>query len=113
MSDDPARNEASNGKTPQGTTVRATTSADGRTGKPVKFAPRQEIPNELYADGVGGLQFGRNIVKLDLYRVLEFDRDDAEVRQLAHRLVLPITAIPELVRLLQGFGQAVKDQSGN
>jgi len=111
MSDDQARKDASNGKAPQGSSVRASTPADGRPGKAVKFAPRQDIPDELYADGVGGLQFGRNIVKLDLYRVLEFDRDDTEVRQLAHRVVLPITAIPELVRLLQGFGQAVKDQS--
>ncbi|WP_075221826.1 hypothetical protein [Acuticoccus yangtzensis] len=83
------------------------------TGRKVKFVGRQEIPDELYADGVGSLHFGRNVVKLDLYRVLEFDRDDAEVRQLAHRVVLPITAIPELVRVLQNFGQVVKDHSSS
>lgn len=83
----------------------------GAASKKVRFVARQEIPNEIYADGVGGLHFGRNVVKLDLYRVLEFDKEQAEVRQLAHRVVLPVTAIPELVRLLQGFGQVVRDSA--
>lgn len=77
----------------------------------VRFVARPDIPSEIYADGVGGLHFGRNVVKLDLYRVLEFDKDQTEVRQLAHRLALPVTAIPELVRLLQGFGQVIKDHN--
>ncbi|MDP6882818.1 MAG: hypothetical protein QF830_01660, partial [Rhodospirillales bacterium] len=47
------------------------------------------------------------LVKLDCYRVVGIDRsDNAEVRSVTHRLVLPSSAIPEMVRLFQNMARA-------
>jgi hypothetical protein len=49
------------------------------------------------------------VVKIDFYRAVGIDQEDKkEVRTISHRLVLPLTAIPELSQLLQGYDQAVQ-----
>ena len=74
-----------------------------------KFAPQATAPEDSYADGAASITGSRNVVKLDFYRVVGVDQEDKkEVRTISHRLVLPLTAIPELVQLLQGYGQAVQ-----
>lgn len=74
-----------------------------------KFAPLATAPGDTYADGAASITGSRNVVKLDFYRVDGLDQEDnKEVRTISHRLVLPLTAIPELIQLLQGYGQAVQ-----
>jgi hypothetical protein len=62
---------------------------------------------EIYVDGFTGL-FGRGgVVKIECYRVVGLDRDDkAELRRVTHRLVLPTSAVGELVKVVQGVVQA-------
>lgn len=75
-----------------------------------RFAPSQALPEDSYADGAANITGGRNVIKIDLYRVAGFDAEDnKEVRVLSHRIVLPHTAIPELLRLLQGYSQAFQE----
>ena len=74
-----------------------------------KFARRATAPEDSYADGAASITGSRNVVKLDFYRVVGIDQEDnKEVRSISHRLVLPMTAIPELMQLLQGYGKAVQ-----
>ena len=74
-----------------------------------KFAPLATAPEDSYADGAASITGSRNVVKLDFYRVVGVDQEDKkEVRTISHRLVLPQTAIPELLQLLQGYGRAVQ-----
>ena len=49
------------------------------------------------------------VVKINLYRVVGTDaNDDAEVRSVSHRLVMPVSAVPELVRLIQSMAQSAR-----
>jgi hypothetical protein len=74
-----------------------------------KFAPLSTMPEDSYADGAASITGGRNVIKIDFYRVVGIDQEDKkEVRKISHRLVFPLTAIPELRQLLQGYGQAVQ-----
>ena len=59
-------------------------------------------PEEIYVDGISSLSFRANVVKLDCYRVVGQDpKENTENRMVAHRLVMPATALQELVQLLQ------------
>lgn len=74
-----------------------------------KFASLTTPPEDSYADGAASITGGRNVVKIDFYRAVGIDQEDKkEVRTISHRLVLPLTAIPELSQLLQGYDQAVQ-----
>ena len=74
-----------------------------------KFAPLATTPEDSYADGAASITGSRNVIKLDFYRVVGTDQEDKkEVRTISRRMVMPLTAIPELLQLLQGYGQAVQ-----
>ena len=80
-----------------------------RQGPAFKFLRPANPPDDTFADGAAGIIAGRNVVKIDFYRVAGFDREDnREIRTVSQRLVLPLNSIPELMRLLRGFGQAVQ-----
>lgn len=69
----------------------------------------QVQPEDSFADGAHGFTVGRNVIKLDLYRVVGFDREaNQEVRTHSHRIVLPLTAVPEIVKLLQQYEAAIR-----
>ena len=74
-----------------------------------KFVQVQTPPEDSYADGPAAMSVGRNVLKLDLYRAAGVDpQDKKEIRILSHRIVLPLTAIPELMHLLQSYNNAVQ-----
>ena len=67
-------------------------------GPKIKMAANPTPPDEIFIDGVAGILARPGLVKLDCYRVVGIDRtDNAEVRSVTHRLVLPAAAIPEMV----------------
>lgn len=77
----------------------------------VKLASMSGPAEEIFVDGVGGIMARAGIVKLDLYRVIGFDREEeAEVHSISHRLVLPAAALPELLRVTQGLVKAQEDK---
>lgn len=81
------------------------TSAGGIEHKYLQQLP----PEESFADGAHGVTMTRNVFKLDLYRVVRYDQaSNEELRNISHRIVLPMTAVPELVNLLQGVVQAMQ-----
>ena len=85
--------------------------ASGPKGK-FKYIQLPTPPNDSFADGAHGIILGRNVLKLDLYRVVGFDGEKKEeIRSISHRLVLPTTAVPELINLLQGIVRAVQQTS--
>ena len=61
-----------------------------------------EPAEEIYVDGIGNLFFRGGVVKLNCYRVVGSDSEqNEEVRHHSHKLVMPTTALPDLIRLLQ------------
>lgn len=58
---------------------------------------------EVYVDGIAGILGRANVCKLDCYNVVGIDRDDnnAEIRRVTHRLVMPTTALPELIQMIK------------
>ena len=73
--------------------------------RPVRLAENQTPPEEVFVDGVAGGMARAGVMKLDWYRVLRVDpADNAEIRSVTHRLVLPVAAVPELLRLFKNMG---------
>jgi hypothetical protein len=64
--------------------------------------------DELYIDGIAGVLGRSNVCKLDCYRVVGIDREDnnAEIRRITHRLVLPTSALPELIHIIKALSEA-------
>ncbi len=60
-------------------------------------------PDELYVDGISAIIGRAGVIKLDCYRVVGVDKDNAEVRSVSHRLVLPAGAVPGQVRLFENM----------
>jgi hypothetical protein len=78
-----------------------------------RMAPPPRPIDDSFADGAAGFIIGRNVLKLDLYRVVGYDRESGqEVRAQSHRIVLPMTAIGELKQLLQQFDEAQQRARG-
>ncbi len=74
-----------------------------------KFVQTQTPPVDSYADGAATISVSRNVLKLDLYRAAGMDpQDKKEIRILSHRIVLPLTAMSELMQLLQGYSNALQ-----
>lgn len=73
-------------------------------GPTIRMAANPLPPDEVFADGVAGVLARPGLVKLECYRVMRIDREDnAEVRCVTHRLVLPSGAIQDLRRMLDGL----------
>ena len=72
--------------------------------RPIRLVENQTPPEEVFVDGVAGGMARAGVMKLDWYRVLRVDpEDNAEIRSVTHRLVLPAAAVPELGRLFQNM----------
>jgi hypothetical protein len=80
-----------------------------QTSTKIKMMANPHQVEEIYVDGISGV-FGRGgVMKLDCYRVVGIDKEDnAEVRQITHRLVIPNSAVPELMKAMQGVADTVK-----
>ena len=66
---------------------------------------------DIYADGVSSVMARGGVVKLDLYQAVGIQRNtNVEMRRSSHRLVMPATAIPELLRIFQNAMQAAQPQ---
>lgn len=87
-----------------------TRKEDGDAAQPAFRMVQAPVPVEdSFADGVGGFTVGRNVLKLDLYRVVNIDRESGqEMRAHSHRIVLPLTAIPELANVINQYESAVR-----
>lgn len=88
--------------------TRADNGAGKRTAK-VAIAPSlaQSI---IYADGVHSLAIRAGVGQMDLYQVLAAD-GKSESRVVTHRIVLPMAAMNELMRMFSTIARAsVKDQ---
>jgi len=86
-------------------------------GPAVRMAANPLPPEEVFADGVAGVLARPGLIKLECYRVMRVDREDnAEVRCVTHRLVLPSGTVPDLIRMLtdltRGAGRAEDGKSG-
>ncbi len=79
------------------------------TRPPVKMVPNPAPIDEVYVDGTSGLISRGGVIKLDLFRVVGIDpADKTESRQVSHRLVLPLTALPELLNAFQSVARAAQ-----
>lgn len=92
--------------------------AAGQTRPNVKAVANPLPIDELFADGVGSLMSRGGVIKLDLFRVVGYERDSkAEMRQVTHRLVLPLSAVPDIVKIFSSVAraaqQAAAQSSGN
>ncbi len=79
----------------------------------VKMVPGQRPPEEIYVDGVSGILGRGGVIKLDCFRVMGVDREQAEIRAVTHRLVLPAGAMPGLVRLFQRMANVGRDSAAD
>ena len=77
----------------------------------VKMVPSQRPPEEIYVDGVSGILGRGGVIKLDCFRVMGVDRDQAEIRAVTHRLVLPAGAMPGMVQLIQRMANVGRDSA--
>ena len=112
----PAAAEARHGKGKRATrkaTPKAEETKDSMVGpspgarRKIKLVANPAPVEELFVDGVAGVFNRSGVVKLNLFRVTGIEPGSkAELRQLCHRLVLPLTALPELLRLLQALTRA-------
>jgi len=67
---------------------------------------------DMYFDGIAGIVSRGGVVKLDLYQTVGYKQGSGvEMRRLSHRLVMPTTAVPELLRLFQSVYRAVQEQA--
>jgi hypothetical protein len=61
---------------------------------------------EIFVDGIAGVLSRNGVFKLDCYRVVTLDsEEDAEVRRVSHRLVIPAGSMGELIQAVQGIVQ--------
>ena len=61
-------------------------------------------PEERYADGCLRVVSKGVVFKLDLYSVVDHDSESGqEVRSISQRIVLPVTAAPQIVNTLQHY----------
>ena len=75
-------------------------------GPAIRMAANPLPPDEVFADGIAGVLVRPGLVKLECYRVMRIDREDnAEVRCVTHRLVLPSRAVSDLRRMLNDLAK--------
>ncbi len=69
-------------------------------------------PEEIYVDGISSLSFRSNVVKMDCYRVAGQDpQENTEKRMATHRLVMPASALQELIQLLQNASERQRERA--
>lgn len=82
--------------------------APAKEGKKVKYLKTSPVEvEELYVDGISGVMARNGVFKLDCYRIAGIDSEDnAEVRRVSHRLVIPAVSMGELIQVVQGVVQS-------
>ena len=97
--------------------TKARAEAGGQARPNVKAVPNPLPIEALFVDGVGSLMSRGGVVKLDLFRVVGYERDSkAELRQVSHRLVMPLSAVPDMVKIFTSVARAAQQaaaQSGS
>ncbi len=84
-----------------------------RTRPKVKMVDSPTPVDEFYIDGASGLMSRGGVIKLDLFRVVGFDPDTkVELRQISHRLVMPLSALPDLLKAFQSVARAAQQAAG-
>jgi len=74
-----------------------------------KFVQQANPPDETYADGPLGVISQGMIFKVDFYRFIGTEKETGiELRANSHRIVLPITAAPQLISILQNMLQKME-----
>ena len=92
--------------------TKAQAEAGGQARPNVKMVRNPMPIDELFVDGASGLITRAGVAKIDLFRVVGYEPESkAERRQVSHRLVLPLAAVPELLRLFQQAVRAVQEAS--
>ncbi len=93
-------------------TGEAEEAKDGQVARPgtarrkVKLVANPAPVEELFVDGVADAFSRGGVVKLNLFRVTGIEAESkAELRQVTHRLVLPRTALAELMRVLRSLAR--------
>ena len=75
----------------------------------IKMVASPTPVDEFYIDGASGLMSRGGVIKLDLFRVVGFDPDSkVELREVSHRLVMPLTALPDLLKAFQSVARAAQ-----
>ena len=92
--------------------TKAQAEAGGPARPNVKMVRNPMPIDELFVDGASGLITRAGVAKIDLFRVVGYDPESKAVRrQVSHRLVMPMAAVPELLRLFQQAARAVQEAS--
>jgi len=86
------------------------TSGAGKRVTRVSAAPSL-VDNVIYADGVQALAVKGGVVQLDLFQTLTVTQSQ-ENRVVSHRLVLPVAAGNELLRMLHAMSKAAAGKGG-
>lgn len=83
-------------------------SPSGRGKSRAKLVSNPHPVEEVYVDGIAGILGRAQVCKLDCYSVVGIDREDnnAEIRRVTHRLVMPTTALPELIQMIKTLTEA-------
>ncbi len=75
----------------------------------VKMVANPTPVDEFYIDGVSSLISRGGVFKLDLFRVVGYEPDTkAELREVSRRLVMPLTALPDLLKAFQSVARAAQ-----
>ena len=70
----------------------------------VKLVGDPSQVEDVFADGLSGVIGRGGVIKFEFYRFLGVDqKEDAEVRQIVQRLVLPAAAVQELAAAIKGI----------
>lgn len=90
----------------------APTRPDGESARRPRVALAPSLgENVVYADGVHVVALRAGVVQLDLYQSLAAGAK-AESRIVTHRLVLPVAAVNDLVRMLGAVAKASGERRG-
>ena len=76
----------------------------------VRFVGDPVDIKDVYADGIAGVMGRGEIIKLQCYRVLGVDNESGqEIRQIVNQVILPLSAVPELIKVIEGVVEKAKD----
>jgi len=85
-------------------------SASDTAKRPVRVSYAGDLATRAtFADGIHGISMRGGVARIDLYQaLLPGDENQPEQRVVAHRLILPLTALGELAGMLNSMRQALQ-----
>ena len=85
-------------------------AAEAQPGPRFRLLPQNAPLEETFADGALGVNVRGAVFKLNLYRAVGNDQQSGdELWSNSHRIVLPITAAPQLIGILQRMVQGMEE----